>query len=84
MTLACGISWGALNGGRLNDHPCLQAADDERIIGFYGQSDLENGYTFEFGIITAPKAVVDGEEGLPWQIYNMPELMNTDGGLVRT
>ena len=65
MTLNSGKSWGALNGGHPSDHSLLQAEDDERIIGFYGQSDVETGYAFEFGIITAPKVVVDSEEGLP-------------------
>ncbi|KAK8085483.1 hypothetical protein PG997_006754 [Apiospora hydei] len=54
----------------------LEAHPDERIIGFYGRSQVGSGFTVEFGIITAPKSVVDGEDGLPRQIYDMPELQN--------
>ena len=84
MTLGSGESWGRLNGGQTNMHPYMETTEDERIIGFYGQSDQDNGFTHEFGIITAPKNVVDSEEGLPRQVYGMSELMNTDGGLVST
>ncbi|RYP36844.1 hypothetical protein DL767_003234 [Monosporascus sp. MG133] len=81
MTLSNGETWGAINGNNQQDIQHLEAGEDERIIGFYGQSDVSSGYTSEFGIITAPKTVTDSEEGLPRQIYDMPELMNTDGGL---
>ncbi|RYP69226.1 hypothetical protein DL771_006194 [Monosporascus sp. 5C6A] len=81
MTLSNGETWGAINGNNQQDTQHLAAGEDERIIGFYGQSDARSGYTYEFGIITAPKSVTDSEEGLPRQIYDMPELMNTDGGL---
>ncbi|RYP67198.1 hypothetical protein DL770_008671 [Monosporascus sp. CRB-9-2] len=81
MTLSNGETWGAINSNNQQDSQHLEAGEDERIIGFYGQSDVRSGYTYEFGIITAPKTVTDSEEGLPRQIYDMPELMNTDGGL---
>ncbi|RYP52966.1 hypothetical protein DL768_001960 [Monosporascus sp. mg162] len=81
MTLSNGETWGAINSSNQQDSQHLEAGEDERIIGFYGQSDVRSGYTYEFGIITAPKTVTDSEEGLPRQIYDMPELMNTDGGL---
>ncbi|RYP06099.1 hypothetical protein DL765_009626 [Monosporascus sp. GIB2] len=81
MTLSNGETWGAINGNNQQDCQHLEAGEDERIIGFYGQSDTGSGYTYEFGIITAPKTVTDSEEGLPRQIYDMPELMNIDGGL---
>lgn len=84
MTLSNGESWGALNGGPTHEVQHLDVGDHERIIGFYGQSQVGHhlfGYTSEFGIITAPKSVVDSDEGLPLQIYDMPELMNIDGGL---
>ncbi|KAK7756202.1 hypothetical protein SLS62_001795 [Diatrype stigma] len=84
MTLSNGESWGALNWGLAHQLYHLDAGDHERIIGFYGQSEMENGesgYTCQFGIITAPKSVVDSDEGLPLEVYDMPELMNIDGGL---
>lgn len=82
VTLSNGTAWGAINGNNQNEIQHLEISEDERIIGFYGQSDTGSGFTYEFGIITAPKSVVDSDEGLPRQIYDMPELMNTDGGLV--
>ena len=75
MTLASGEAWGALNSNHSHVQH-LEAHPDERIIGFYGRSQLGSGNTFEFGIITAPKSVVDSDEGLPRQIYDMPELQN--------
>ncbi|KAI1339983.1 hypothetical protein F5Y15DRAFT_60612 [Xylariaceae sp. FL0016] len=80
MTLQNGESWGAINGNE-NQIRRLVCSSDETIIGFYGQSNPHSGYTFEFGIITAPKDVVNSVDGLPRQIYDMPELKNTDGGL---
>ena len=82
MTLESGESWGRLNEGSSSSHASLQAAEGERIIGFYGKSDHHRGFTHEFGIITAPRDVVDSEEGLPRQVYGMSELMNINGGLV--
>ncbi|KAK7992391.1 hypothetical protein PG988_001185 [Apiospora saccharicola] len=75
MTLASGERWGAINSNQARVQH-LEAQPDERIIGFYGRSQLGNGFTAEFGIITAPKRVVDSDEGLPRQIYDMPELQN--------
>ncbi|KAK8131145.1 hypothetical protein PG984_007583 [Apiospora sp. TS-2023a] len=75
MTLASGERWGAINSNQAHVQH-LEAQPDERIIGFYGRSQVGNGFTVEFGIITAPKSVVDSDEGLPRQIYDMPELQN--------
>ncbi|KAI0593172.1 putative peptidase family-domain-containing protein [Biscogniauxia sp. FL1348] len=77
-----GEAWGVLNnrGNDQNGVQHLVCAADERIIGFYGRSAVESGFTFEFGIITAPRSVVDSEEGLPREVFTMPELMNTNGG----
>ncbi|KAI1322116.1 hypothetical protein F5Y16DRAFT_387603 [Xylariaceae sp. FL0255] len=76
MTLADDAEWGALNNG----HSCiikrLAPRSDERIIGFYGKSSESNGFCTEFGIITAPRDIVDSEDGLPPQLFSMPELMN--------
>ncbi|CZR69422.1 related to jacalin-like lectin domain-containing protein [Phialocephala subalpina] len=60
-----------------NPKHALEAAENERIIGFYGRSDWGRGWSGieEFGIITAPKDVE-----LPESIYDLPELQNTDGG----
>ncbi|KAI1498599.1 putative peptidase family-domain-containing protein [Biscogniauxia marginata] len=80
ITLENGDAWGAINGGAGHAVQDLVCAADERIIGFYGRSDTGSGFTFEFGIITAPASVVDSDEGLPREVYDMPELMNTDGG----
>ncbi|KAK8044394.1 metallopeptidase [Apiospora rasikravindrae] len=77
VTLASGAAWGAINAPKEHVQH-LMAQPDERIIGFYGRSDISNGFTVEFGIITAPKSVVDGEDGLPRQIYDMPELQNVN------
>ncbi|THH20631.1 hypothetical protein EW146_g754 [Bondarzewia mesenterica] len=51
--------------------------DGEKIIGFYGKHQHDNGYcpTLEFGILTIPQ----GTE-LPKDAYEMPALRNTDGG----
>lgn len=52
--------------------------DGEKIVGFYGRNyfgEQLDGMV-EFGIITAPT-----ELELPAQVYDMPELQNTDGGL---
>lgn len=50
----------------------------ERIVGFYGRSYFaeELDGVVEFGIITAPMDIE-----LPAQVYSMPQLQNTDGGL---
>ncbi|TVY82398.1 hypothetical protein LSUE1_G003869 [Lachnellula suecica] len=70
---------GELNGLRFHLSVQLaEPADSEKIVGFYGRSDFDDG-TFcgiqEFGIITAPKGVE-----LPDTVYDLPELQNTDGG----
>ncbi|KAI3316460.1 hypothetical protein HD806DRAFT_349920 [Xylariaceae sp. AK1471] len=80
MTLANNESWGNINNyntGSGVQH--LVCGPDERIIGFFGKSVAGSGYTCEFGIITAPRSVVDSEGGLPAAIYDMPELMNVHG-----
>lgn len=50
----------------------------ERVVGFYGRSYFgkELDGMVEFGIITAPRDVE-----LPVQVYDMPDVQNTDGGL---
>lgn len=55
-----------------------EAGKGERIVGFYGRSYFgeQLDAVVEFGIITAPR---DAE--LPLEIYDMPQLQNTDGGL---
>ncbi|KAK8070006.1 hypothetical protein PG994_006622 [Apiospora phragmitis] len=67
-----GEAWGTLNGGDGAGVVDLEARPDERIIGFYGRSLLGQGFCVEFGIITAPKGVVDSKDGLPMEIYDMP------------
>ncbi|KAJ5630602.1 uncharacterized protein N7484_010702 [Penicillium longicatenatum] len=49
----------------------LEPNDDEVVVGFYGTSYSGSGYTFEFGILTAPKEVE-----LPDVVYDMPQLTN--------
>ncbi|KAL4871503.1 hypothetical protein BDV12DRAFT_194268 [Aspergillus spectabilis] len=49
----------------------LEPGDDEVIVGFYGQSAAHSGFTYQFGILTAPKGVE-----LPDAVYDMPELRN--------
>ncbi|KAI5920387.1 putative peptidase family-domain-containing protein [Camillea tinctor] len=81
ITLEGGEAWGSLNNrGDDSGIQDLVCAPDERIIGFYGRSSVDQGFTYEFGIITAPRDVVDSEEGLPREVFSMPELMNTNGG----
>lgn len=55
----------------------VEPTKSEKIIGFYGRSDWGRGFSGiqEFGIITAP---INAE--LPANIYDLPELQNTDGG----
>lgn len=82
MTLHNGKRWGELNAStsrnKIMDHvEVLEPADDERIVGFYGKSDNDNGFTHEFGIITAKK-----DEELPHICYDMPELKNEGDDLV--
>ncbi|KAL3458205.1 putative peptidase family-domain-containing protein [Aspergillus heterothallicus] len=49
----------------------LEPGDDEEIVGFFGQSAIGSGFTYQFGILTAPKGV-----GLPEVVYDMSELKN--------
>jgi hypothetical protein len=46
----------------------LAPGDDEEIVGFYGQSASGSGFTYQFGILTAPRGVV-----LPEAVYELPE-----------
>ncbi|KAH8788102.1 zinc metallo proteinase [Diaporthe sp. PMI_573] len=70
---------GALSGGSKFDECCvLDPPSGERIVGFYGRNYFGQSIDgmVEFGIITAPSGVE-----LPAQVYDMPQLQNTDGGL---
>ncbi|KAL2813462.1 hypothetical protein BDW59DRAFT_154835 [Aspergillus cavernicola] len=80
MVLSNGETWGYLNNDRDNETEgnhqtdsvvTLEPEEDEVIVGFYGQSDSRSGFTYQFGILTAPKGVE-----LPDVIYDMPELSN--------
>ncbi|KNG91583.1 hypothetical protein ANOM_000003 [Aspergillus nomiae NRRL 13137] len=79
MTLSNGDEWGHLNHYESDSEDdeddesvvTLEPAEDEVVVGFYGQSDSANGYTFEFGILTAPLGV-----DLPANIYDLPEFRN--------
>ncbi|KAH8690259.1 putative peptidase family-domain-containing protein [Talaromyces proteolyticus] len=74
MTLSNGDSWGHLNADEGSESVVtLQPREDEVIIGLYGNSCGHSGFTFEFGILTAPESV-----DLPEQVYNMSELKNSD------
>ncbi|KAJ4991179.1 hypothetical protein SVAN01_03307 [Stagonosporopsis vannaccii] len=54
----------------------LKPGPHEIIVGFYGKSGSYDGI-MEFGIITVSKEV--GLEGLPDEVYDLPELRNTVG-----
>ncbi|KAJ5939398.1 hypothetical protein N7466_002532 [Penicillium verhagenii] len=83
MTLSDGAKWGYLNLGYENGEDgedasendetvhTLEPSDGEVIVGFYGQSRADCGYTCEFGILTAPAGVE-----LPAAVYDMAELKN--------
>ncbi|KAJ6103207.1 hypothetical protein N7486_005634 [Penicillium sp. IBT 16267x] len=84
MTLSNGAQWGCLHGDQEDEDDeedegqdegssviTLKPNDDEVVVGFYGQSFWESGYTSEFGILTAPVGVE-----LPDVVYDMPELTN--------
>ncbi|KAL4734122.1 putative peptidase family-domain-containing protein [Aspergillus similis] len=87
MTLSNGESWGYLNyqgeDGEDGDEAAegdygdpdsvvvLEPGEDEVIVGFFGQSAEDSGFTYQFGILTAPKGVE-----LPEVVYEMPELSN--------
>ncbi|KAL4874549.1 putative peptidase family-domain-containing protein [Aspergillus karnatakaensis] len=49
----------------------LEPGEDEVIVGFYGQSDVHSGFTYQFGILTAPRGVE-----LPEAVYDMAALRN--------
>ncbi|GMG04889.1 unnamed protein product [Aspergillus oryzae] len=87
MTLSNGDEWGHLNHNDLDHDSdsdsdngngedgksvvTLEPAEDEVIVGFYGQSHPMSGYTFEFGILTTPRGV-----DLPGNVYDLPEFRN--------
>ena len=78
MTLDNGTRWGELHEFDSTDHYhkdeetiALEPADGDRVVGFFGQSEKSSGYTYEFGIITAPK-----DRELPENVYDMRELKN--------
>ncbi|CRG83378.1 hypothetical protein PISL3812_00729 [Talaromyces islandicus] len=73
MTLSNGVVWGELNADGDNQEAVvtLQPGHGDVVVGFYGQSDRHSGFTYEFGILTAPEGVE-----LPDQAYTMPELKN--------
>ncbi|OGM42363.1 hypothetical protein ABOM_007861 [Aspergillus bombycis] len=89
MALSNGDEWGHLNrydGDSDSDDEedgedgeddesvlTLEPAEDEVVVGFYGQSDSTRGYTFEFGILTAPLGV-----DLPENVYDLPEFRNNE------
>lgn len=72
MTLSNGESWGYLNadnkGSQDDTIVTLEPAEGDVIVGFYGQSESECGFTHVFGILTAPKDIE-----LPDQVYDMAE-----------
>ncbi|KAL4786810.1 putative peptidase family-domain-containing protein [Aspergillus varians] len=49
----------------------LEPGEDEVVVGFYGQSAADSGFTYQFGILTAPKGVE-----LPETVYGMSGLSN--------
>ncbi|KAL4816052.1 putative peptidase family-domain-containing protein [Aspergillus spinulosporus] len=84
MTLSNGESWGHLNYrdddgsefgeddyGDTDSVVVLEPGEDEVIVGFFGHSLKGSGFTYQFGILTAPKDVE-----LPEVVYDMPELRN--------
>ncbi|KAG8157181.1 hypothetical protein KVR01_012889 [Diaporthe batatas] len=80
--LSNGDAKGSLTRGLVDYEPShvLEPPSGERIIGFFGRNyfleDLDS--VAEFGIITAP---IDFK--LPPQVYDMPQLQNTDGGMTK-
>nr|POE78034.1 putative zinc metalloproteinase [Quercus suber] len=81
ITLDNGAAWGELNirsdGRWKSDITTLTPPLGERIVGFFGKHNGWDGYTRDFGILTAPKEV----DVLPDEVFGMEELRNTDGGL---
>ncbi|KAF2492311.1 hypothetical protein BU16DRAFT_529656 [Lophium mytilinum] len=78
MHLSNGEVKGQLNARGGSNVITLEPARHERIIGFYGANDWGRNFSgvLQFGIITAPRDIE-----LPPQVYDLPELKNTDGGL---
>ncbi|KAK4497959.1 hypothetical protein PRZ48_010615 [Zasmidium cellare] len=71
MTLDNGVQWGAINDNYgENDIHTFEPDEGERIVAFFGKHQ-KNGFTEEFGIITAPKGFV-----IPKEAYELPELRN--------
>jgi hypothetical protein len=70
-----GGSAGELNSRGKEKVETLGPDAGNRIVGFYGKSQIGSGFCLEFGIITAPN---DFE--LSQNVYEMVELQNTDGG----
>jgi hypothetical protein len=74
MTLEGGQTWGELN--TTDEAPSvlvLEPRDGEKIVGFYGRSEVDSGFCYEFGILTAPEAFE-----LPDAVYDLVELKNLD------
>ncbi|KAE8137829.1 hypothetical protein BDV38DRAFT_282757 [Aspergillus pseudotamarii] len=81
MTLSNRDEWGHLNhigngsdsDDGINDNLIfsLEPAENEVIVGFYGQSSLPRGYTSEFGILTARWGVKLSEN-----VYHLPDWRN--------
>ena len=78
MHLTDGSAKGELNARADEGVVSLEPAEGDRVVGFFGKSNMGNGFCHDFGIITAPKGVE-----LPESVYEMAELQNTDGGLGR-
>ena len=84
MTLDNGDRWGELHDFDSEDHHergaethVLEPRQDERVVGFFGQSERDSGDCYGFGIFTAPK-----EKELPEVVYEMRELRNVEDGVV--
>ena len=84
MTLNDGTRWGELHDFDSEDYYersgetlVLEAADGEKIVGFYGQSENGCGFCYEFGIITAAR-----DCQLPICVYDMKELRNREEDMV--
>lgn len=73
------VAWGDLVcDGAQYPALVLRPAADERVVGFCGRSDRRSRIASEFGILCAPRAVVDGPDGLPREVYDMPEFMGLE------
>ncbi|KAF2173612.1 hypothetical protein M409DRAFT_15890 [Zasmidium cellare ATCC 36951] len=72
ITLDDGVQWGEINSqySDVNDIHVFEPDDGEVVVGFFGKHE-KNGFTEEFGIITAPKDFV-----IPTAAYELPELKN--------